>query len=191
MSALFWVIRQHWRPFELECSTLVVLHSQACAPESKLVKVDQAQYEAFQLFFSHGWTTAFSTQITRNGFPMLRRSMLKKKKAIWQIVHCKPSPRWRSRCVFFAHENKPFPPFLSQFGETRFGTKSDLLYCVDVPDQTKDPPFVDTKILLPTCLNAHVAGLSCTDLGMCSGVENRQVIILSALHEPLYLFLYR
>ena len=40
---------------------------------SEIHHVDQAQYEA-RLFISHGWTTAFSTQITRNDFPTLRRS---------------------------------------------------------------------------------------------------------------------
>jgi hypothetical protein len=31
---------------------------------------------------------------------------------------------------FFAHENQPYPPSLSEYGNLRYTTKSDLLKCI-------------------------------------------------------------
>ena len=37
--------------------------------------------------------------------------------------------------MYFVHENQPFPPSSSQFGEMRFATKSDLLSLFGDPGQ--------------------------------------------------------
>lgn len=47
---------------------------------------------------------------------------------------------------FFKHENQPYPPSLSQFGKMRFGKKSDLLKCLEVPSQQNPPSSYDAKI---------------------------------------------
>ena len=49
---------------------------------------------------------------------------------------------------FFEHENQPFPPSLSGMGQQRYGTKSDLLECIEqcVPS-SKGTTDVDAKVL--------------------------------------------
>ena len=43
--------------------------------------------------------------------------------------------------AFFSHENQCFVPALTQFGQLRSGTKSDLLHCLDkiIPGQAEAP----------------------------------------------------
>ena len=51
---------------------------------------------------------------------------------------------------FFKHENQAYPPFISDHGNLRFGTKSDLLICLSVlSDQEIDVSQlqVDTYVL--------------------------------------------
>lgn len=50
--------------------------------------------------------------------------------------------------TFFAHENQPNPPSLSSNGTLRFGTKSDLLACLEKmePSERQSPP-VDVLVL--------------------------------------------
>jgi len=49
-------------------------------------------------------------------------------------------PEMATLMTFSIHENQPFPPSLDSGGELRFGTKSDLLTCLE-----KIAPF-PTKI---------------------------------------------
>ena len=46
---------------------------------------------------------------------------------------------------FFTHENQPYPPSLFEFGNLRFGKKSDLLACVKPTEQPHPPPVYDCK----------------------------------------------
>ena len=49
---------------------------------------------------------------------------------------------------FFAHENQSFPPSLSVNGKLRFGTKSDLLTCLEkLVEPSLDSPHVDMLVL--------------------------------------------
>jgi len=41
---------------------------------------------------------------------------------------------------FFKHENQPYPPSLSEFGNLRFGKKSDLISCVNKETPPPPPP---------------------------------------------------
>jgi len=50
--------------------------------------------------------------------------------------------------AFFSHENQATPPSLSTGGEIRFGTKADLLECLEVEKfQVTNAPVVDAKLL--------------------------------------------
>ena len=44
------------------------------------------------------------------------------------------------------HENQPYPPSLSEFGNLKLGNKSDLLACVKPAEQPDPPPVYDCKI---------------------------------------------
>ena len=49
---------------------------------------------------------------------------------------------------FFAHENSTFSPSLSQFGNLRLGTKSDLVHCLERHSQvTFEHPPVDALVI--------------------------------------------
>ena len=48
--------------------------------------------------------------------------------------------------LFFSHENQPFPPALSQFGELFQGSKSDLLRCLPTCTQPVESPDCDTLL---------------------------------------------
>ena len=49
---------------------------------------------------------------------------------------------------FFKHENQPWPPSLSQYGELRSGTKSDLLQCLEeLSTPPRESPHVDVAVL--------------------------------------------
>ncbi len=48
----------------------------------------------------------------------------------------------------FRHENSRYPPFIAQFGHLRFGSKSELLDCLEqVCASEHETPAVDAKIL--------------------------------------------
>ena len=44
------------------------------------------------------------------------------------------------RYVTEVHENQPYPPSLSEFGNLRLGKKSDLITCVQLEIKYPDPP---------------------------------------------------
>ncbi|KAL9954024.1 hypothetical protein ACROYT_G041512 [Oculina patagonica] len=46
---------------------------------------------------------------------------------------------------FFKHENQPYPPSLSEFGNLRFGKKSDLITCVN-RESPPTPASYDVKV---------------------------------------------
>ena len=49
---------------------------------------------------------------------------------------------------FFKHENQPWPPSLSQYGELRSGTKSDLLQCLEeLSTPPRESPHVIVAVL--------------------------------------------
>ena len=49
---------------------------------------------------------------------------------------------------FFAHEVQSYPPSLSEFGKLNLsGTKSQLLQCIEKPNQTKALALYDCKVL--------------------------------------------
>ena len=49
---------------------------------------------------------------------------------------------------FFAHKVQSYPPSLSDFGKLNLpGTKSQLLQCIEEPNQTESPAAFDCKVL--------------------------------------------
>ena len=47
---------------------------------------------------------------------------------------------------FFMHENQPYPPSLSEFGNLRLGNKTDLLTCIKPAEQPDPPPVFNCRI---------------------------------------------
>ena len=56
---------------------------------------------------------------------------LKSNCSLFSRFHVSCQVRDRDLETFFCHENQSFPPALSQFGEIRTGTKSELLPCLE------------------------------------------------------------
>ncbi len=49
---------------------------------------------------------------------------------------------------FFSHENQACPPSISQLGQLRTGTKSDLVHCLEtLVDAEEDTPEVEALLL--------------------------------------------
>ena len=54
---------------------------------------------------------------------------------------------------FFKHENRPWPPIHSQYGELRSGIKSDLLQCPEeLFTSPRESPRVDVSVLDGACI---------------------------------------
>ena len=68
--------------------------------------------------------------------------------------------------MFFKHENRKYPPSISDFGELKLPVKSDLLDCLDllVPS-TKTSPLVDVKIFDGAVLVHMLRPLGCKTFG--------------------------
>ena len=73
---------------------------------------------------------------------------LKEDRSLFGRLYVASQTREGDLSNFFKHENQPWPPSLSKYGEMRVGTKSDLLQCLEAlcpkPQYT---PCVDVAVL--------------------------------------------
>jgi hypothetical protein len=93
----------------------------------------------------------FSRQSTKGvitGSKKLQIASLKQNCTLFSQLYISCQVREGNLDEFFAHENTSFPPALSQFGQLRFGTKSDLLGCLETVEMAhvKKPP-VDALVM--------------------------------------------
>ncbi len=109
--------------------------SSVCSAEKKAIE----QYQAFVTERLQDQLTKISDPIKKNKVLLFSRPPAKKSNAKLQVSSLKNDVSLFSRLYiacqshdgnlneFFRHENQAYPPFLSQHGKLRIGTKADLL----------------------------------------------------------------
>ena len=108
----------------------------------KVEKLGQEQFNNFVETQLEKETTSLVAPITKNKLQLfsnqkkrtapkekLQIESLKKMCTLFAQFYVSCLVQGRNMDEFFRHENQPHPPSLSQFGELRQGTKSDLVHC--------------------------------------------------------------
>ena len=148
-------------PFLEESKDLLVLDTRDIVDTSvaetvrKIEELGKTQFKAFVADRLEKQTVSLFEPIKRNNLALFSSPPPSKAKSSdkMQIASLKSncslfSPLYISCQVrdgdleaFFSHENQSFPPALTQFGQLRSGTKSDLLHCLDkiIPGQAEAP----------------------------------------------------
>ena len=155
-------------PFTEDSTDLLVLDSGDIAdPEviesiRKVEKLGQEQFNNFVETRLEKKTSLFSP-VTKNKLQLfsnqkkrtapkekLQIESLKKMCTLFAQLYVSCLVRGGNMDEFFRHENQPHPPSLSQFGELRQGTKSDLVHCLEknLPLTTSDNTPNVTAVLL-------------------------------------------
>ena len=152
-------------PFQGDIAELVDIATGDCV-SGEVVKalvsiegVGQNQYKNFVKNAIEDGTVSIHELIKKNSLPLFKRQTPKpkarsKQKESAQKSDCNLFSRLyiathhRSGDLdeFFMHENQPYPPSLSEFGNLRLGKKSDLLTCIKPAEQPDPPPVFDWKI---------------------------------------------
>jgi len=160
------VIEEMGNPFREESQDLLVLHSKVIVDKSvadtvrKLESLGAEQYETFVRERLELQMKPVTDILTKNRLPLFKHPPIKtKSKDKAQLEALKSDCNLFSRLYvscqtrdgnldqFFSHENQAAPPSLSLGGKIRFGTKSDLLHCIQ-PDVSSPPaPHVDAVFL--------------------------------------------
>jgi hypothetical protein len=160
-------IQDMGNPFLDSSGDLMDLNNRNIADEGvvetvrQIEQVGKEQFQTFVLERLESRDKNLTDAIKQNKFPLFSRQSPKKiSKEKQQISYLKQDRSLFSRLYvacqvrngnldeFFVHENSAFPPSLSQFGNLRFGTKSDLVSCLEVYSQVKlEVPEVDAAAL--------------------------------------------
>ena len=155
-------------PFHDHLGDLLVLDSQNIvdASVSETVKIIEQtgkdQYNTFVAERLEKKEKILTCPIKQNKFPHFSRQtpkqISKDKQQIGYLKQdCSLFSKLYASCqvrgghldeVLFAHENSTFPPSLSQFGNLRLGTKSELVHCLELHSQvTFEHPPVDALVI--------------------------------------------
>ena len=148
-------------PFLEESEDLLVLDTRDIVDTSvaetvrKIEELGKTQFKAFVADRLEKQTVSLFEPIKRNNLALFSSPPPSKAKSSdkMQIASLKSNCSLFSRLyiscqvrdgdleAFFSHENQSFPPALTQFGQLRSGTKSDLLHCLDkiIPGQAEAP----------------------------------------------------
>ena len=148
-------------PFLEESKDLLVLDTRDIVDTSvaetvrKIEELGKTQFKAFVADRLEKQTVSLFEPIKRNNLALFSSPPPSKAKSSdkMQIASLKSNCSLFSRLyiscqvrdgdleAFFSHENQSFPPALTQFGQLRSGTKSDLLHCLDkiIPGQAEAP----------------------------------------------------
>ena len=144
-------------PFKDDCPELLSLDTRNCADASvvdtvhKVQEIGLRQYKKFDKDVIDERTVSIHETISKNTLPLFKRQQRKQIfKASLKLTAVTSDRYLFSRLYiasrqrdgdlegFFKHENQPYPPSLSEFGNLRFGKKSDLIACVN--KETLSPP---------------------------------------------------
>ena len=149
VSALLATFEELGSPFSDDCGDLVVLHSRGVVPCSandiaRIKVTGEEQYEEFIKSRFVDKSTSIYAPLKRNKlapFSVQRPSTTRNKQLLATAKNdCDLFSRLYIGCqtrngnleTFFQHENQPYPPAISEFGALRFGSKSDLLPCLEM-----------------------------------------------------------
>ncbi|MEW8543564.1 MAG: hypothetical protein AB2693_08500, partial [Candidatus Thiodiazotropha sp.] len=168
VKAVVTAFEESGNPFCEDSQDLVVLDSKEVMGEkavSSLKEVEtigQSQYEKYVEERLKQRSIPISNIIPKNNISLFKKTTQTKHSRTTHEIkslknNCELFSRMYISCQsrdgdldeFFRHENQGTPPALSDMGELRHGTKSDLMGCVEsvvtVPE--KDMPEVDAKIV--------------------------------------------
>ena len=142
----------------LTLDTKIIMSKEVIETIKTIEKNGQKQYKTF---LSERLTAIsnipLSNTISKNSYPLFSTAPFKQPSKMKQQIkyletNCKLFSMLYIGCQirkgdmnnFFEHENQQFPPSLSDMGQQRQGTKSDLLDCLDqCATSTKDASCVD------------------------------------------------
>jgi hypothetical protein len=166
VKSLTAVINKFGNPFMDDCPELVVFHSRDCAPEStidtvkSIEKLGTEQYRTFKKEVLEDRSKSIHEPLKKNKLHLFRtpkpKTLSKDKKLVavqsdanlFGRLYMANQMRNGDPDVFFSHENQSYPPSLSEFGNLRKGTKSDLIKCLDIPteNETQEGSHFDSAI---------------------------------------------
>ena len=163
------IVQHHWRNgkplFRAEwrfACIRYIMDSRIVETVRTIGKVGKEQYQEFVAKRLEERKTQLFDPIKRKKLPLFGSPPLSKQKSQEKMhiaslkSNCSLYSRLYVSCQardgnlegFFCHENQSFPPSLSQYGQLRSGTKSDLLSCLEkiCPAQA-EMPNVDALLL--------------------------------------------
>lgn len=157
-------ISEMGNPFQDDCPELLALDTRNCADASVVATVHTVQeiglrqYEKYVKEVIKERTVSIHDTISKNSLPLFKRQQPKQiSKASLKLTAVASDRYLFSRLYiasqqrdgdleeFFKHENQPYPPSLSEFGNLRFGKKSDLITCVN-RESPPAPASFDVKV---------------------------------------------
>ena len=137
---------------------LVILDKQDVVGESvvntvrNIEDIGRDQYHAYRQSVLVDRTKSIHEPITRNRLPLFRTTekpktrqadkmrTLKADVDLFSRLYIVAQQRESDISTFFMYENHPYPPSISDRGRLRFGTKSDLLTCIQQKKETASVP---------------------------------------------------
>ena len=158
-------------PFEDKCPELVILDTRCCADDTVIKTIQdikcigQQQYETFKEEVLIKREKSVHTRLKRNSLPLFKTPKTKADITGKQIASLRSNVALCSRMFianqqrqgdlaeFFSHENQPYPPSLSDFGNLYTGSKSELLKAFETVsqiDENFDCSIQDGGLLLHT-----------------------------------------
>ena len=166
VNALSATIRQMGNPFLDEFDDLVTLDSRKCTDTAVVTTVrtleetGRKQYQKFVKTVLDERTHSIHDPIKRNSLALFRKShgkkvqkkdkkikVLQNNVALFGQLYIAMQSRESDLDEFFTHDIQSFPPSLSDFGNLQLpGTKSDLLHCLEQPDQPEPPSAYCCKV---------------------------------------------
>lgn len=166
VTSLTETIRQMGNPFLDDFQDLVALDSRNCTDKSVIQTIQtwentgKKQYQEYVKKVLEERTHSIHDPIKRNSMALFRKPQCKKIQqkgkikvlqnnvALFGQLYIAMQNREGDLDEFFAHEIQSFPPSLSDLGKLHLpGTKSDLLKCLEQPEQTDPPSTYDCKVL--------------------------------------------
>lgn len=165
VNSLRETITQMGNPFCDNIPELVALDTRDCADISVINTVRSIEEVGYNLYKKYvkdvleDKTTPIQDPIKRNSLALFKRqepkaaskttrqlSALKSDCGLFSRLYIASHHREGDLNNFFQHENQSYPPSLSDFGKLHFGKKSDLLSCLEVPNQPEQPRSFHAKV---------------------------------------------
>ena len=160
-------IRRMGNPFLDDFPDLITLDSRNCADESvvaalhTLVDTGKKQYQDFVKNVIDVRSHSIHYPIKRNSLALFKNprhkttskqgkkiKTLQNNVALFGQLYVSMQSRDGDLAEFFAHEIQSFPPSLSDFGKLHLpSTKSDLLRCLEQPEEPEPPLTYDCKVM--------------------------------------------
>ena len=150
-------IKEFGNPFLHDTQELVILDKDVVGESvvntvRNIEDIGRDQYHAYRQSVLVDRTKSIHEPITRNRLPLFRTTekpktrqadkmrTLKADVDLFSRLYIVAQQRESDISTFFMYENHPYPPSISDRGRLRFGTKSDLLTCIQQKKETASVP---------------------------------------------------